>query len=208
MFNIPEFSKLLRTSEPVPMAVDPLGLGSVGSMELVSETPLMAGSWETSGGGETLNWDGSQGGGRSYYRQQVRSGITWEDDSISGSRFWGTVGEVLLAPGESYQRMKTEGGVGAPLRFAVAGMMLGGVALILYGAIFLIFQLIHDVNAEIYDTFPVGGYFITIGIGSGVILAATSLGTLLVVYLLKRRRDLRGDSEPERHHALRYRKTF
>ena len=63
-------------------------------------------------------------------------------------------------------------------------MMLGGVALILYGAIFLIFQLIHDVNAEIYDTFPVGGYFITIGIGSGVILAATSLGTLLVVYLL------------------------
>jgi hypothetical protein len=182
--NIPEFSKLVRASEPVPMAVDPLGLGSVGAMELLSEDPLMAGSWETSGGGKTLNWDGSQGGGRSYYRQQVRSGMPWEDDTISGYRFWSTVREVLLAPGEAYQRMKLEGGVGSPIGFAVSGMMLGGAALILYFMIFLIFQLRHDVNAGVYDSFPVNGYFTTIGIGSGVILAATSLGTLLVVYLL------------------------
>ena len=182
--DIPEFSKLVRASEPVPMAVDPLGLGSVGSMELTSEDPLMAGSWETSGGGETLNWDGSQGGGRSYYRQQVRSGMPWEDDTISSFRLWNTAREVLLAPGEAYQRMKLEGGVGSPLGFAVSGMMLGGAALILYGMIFLIFQLRHDVNAGIYDSFPVNGYFITIGKGCGMILAATSLGTLLVVYLL------------------------
>ena len=183
--EIPEFSKLVRASEPAPMSIDPLGLDSLGPTELDYEDPLMAGSWEAEGGENSLNWDGSGGSSGSYYHQKFRSGMPWEDDTFSGPRFWNTVRGVLFAPGETYQRMKIDGGVAAPLRFAVAGMMLGGAALILYGTIFMVVMAIYTSgNLEAGKQVEYGTMMIRIGIGSGAVLLTTSLGTLLLTYLL------------------------
>jgi hypothetical protein len=200
--EIPEYSKLVRASDPVPMSIDPLGLDNLGSMEMEYDDPLMAESWDSSLGttedGNPVNWDGTAsetvagtagswdrtGAGGSFGQQQARTGMPWENDSQAGSRFWATVRGVLFSPSTSFQRMKLEGGVKTPLQFSVAGMMLGGAAVILYGAVFFIFQLFHDVKAGHHESFPVGGYFMTIGIGGGLVLVATSLGTLVLVYLL------------------------
>jgi hypothetical protein len=199
--EIPEYSKLVRASDPVPMSIDPLGLDNLGSMELEYDDPLMAESWDSSLGttedGNPVNWDGTAAGtvaeagtagswdrtaaGGSFGQQQARTGMPWENDSQAGSKFWATVRGVLFSPGTSFQRMKLEGGVKTPLQFSVAGMMLGGAALILYGTVLMFSLAIYTSRSENVNY---GGVMAIIGIGSGVVLVATSLGTLVLVYLL------------------------
>ncbi len=200
--EIPEYSKLVRASDPVPMSIDPLGLDNLGSMDLEYEDPLMAGSWDASlGSGISSNWDGTASGtasgwestaagtsgGGSFGQQYGRTGMPWENDSQAGSKFWATARGVLFSPGRLFQQMKLEGGVGKPLQFSVAGMMLGGAALILYGAVFLFAMAIYTAqsgNLETGKQVSYGGVMAMIGIGSGLVLLATSLGTVLLVYLL------------------------
>ena len=200
--EIPEYSKLVRASDPVPMSIDPLGLDNLGSMDLEYEDPLMAGSWDASlGSGISSNWDGTASGtasgwestaagtsgGGSFGQQYGRTGMPWENDSQAGSKFWATARGVLFTPSRFFQQMKLEGGVGKPLQFSVAGMMLGGAALILYGAVFLVAIAIYTAqsgNLETGKQVSYGGVMAMIGIGSGLVLLATSLGTVLLVYLL------------------------
>ena len=203
--EIPEYSKLVRASDPAPMTVDPLGLDNLGSMDLEYEDPLLAGSWDASlgtmGSGTPSNWDGTTSGmasdwnstgagisgGSPFGQQYGRTGMPWENDSQAGSGFWATARGVLFSPSRLFQQMKLEGGVGKPLQFSVAGMMLGGAALILYGAVFLFAIALYTAqsgNLETGKQVSYGGVFARIGIGSGAVLLATSLGTVLLVYLL------------------------
>jgi len=203
--EIPEYSKLVRASDLVPMSIDPLGLDNLGSMDLEYEDPLMAGSWDASlgtmGSGISSNWDGTASGtagdwessgagtsdGSPFGQQYGRTGMPWENDSQASSGFWATARGVLFSPSRLFQQMKLEGGVGKPLQFSVAGMMLGGAALILYGAVFLFAMAIYTAqsgNLETGKQVSYGGVVAMIGIGSGAVLLATSLGTVLLVYLL------------------------
>ena len=112
--------------------------------------------------------------------------MPWEDESWNGSRFWGTARGVLLSPNDTFGRMKREGEVGPALRFAVAGMMLGGAALILQGIVFFVIMTIYKSgNLEAGEGgVDYGGLMKTMGLGTLAVIAATSLGTLALVFLL------------------------
>jgi transcription initiation factor IIE alpha subunit len=185
--DIPKYSKLVRVKDPTPMAINPLGIDTAVAVD--NEDPLMAGSWDASPGfaeaSPMVSWDGSRagtgGGGASQFQQRTRSGMPWEDESWNGSRFWGTARGVLLSPDDTFGRMKREGEVGPALRFAVAGMMLGGAALILYG---LVAMAIGVMGLEAGKKAEYGLLMKYMGLGTLAVIAATSLGTLALVFLL------------------------
>ena len=189
--DIPKYSKLVRIKNPTPVAANLLGVDTAVAVD--NEDPLMAGSWDSSPGfaeaSPMVNWDGSRagtgGGGASQFQQRTRSGMPWEDESWDGSRFWGTARGVLLSPDDTFGRMKREGEVGPALRFAVAGMMLGGAALILQGIVFFVIMTIYKSgNLEAGKEVDYGGLMKTMGLGTLAVIAATSLGTLALVFLL------------------------
>ena len=188
--DIPKYSKLVRVKNPTPVAANPLGVDTAVAVD--NEDPLMAGSWDSNTGfAETspmVNWDGSRagtGGGESQFQERTRSGMPWEDESWNGSRFWGTARGVLLSPDDTFGRMKREGEVGPALRFAVAGMMLGGAALILQGIVFFVILTIYKSgNLEAGKEVDYSGLMKPMGLGTLAVLAATSLGTLALVFLL------------------------
>jgi hypothetical protein len=63
-------------------------------------------------------------------RQQhgPRSGPPWEREGASPGSFFTTIKEILLGAPTAFSNMRLDGGLGAPLGFAVIGGLIGAVA--------------------------------------------------------------------------------
>ncbi|HVB38682.1 MAG TPA: hypothetical protein VND92_09105, partial [Vicinamibacterales bacterium] len=69
----------------------------------------------------------------------ARTGPPWEGPGPTGPRFIETAKAVLLAPTAMFQRMRRDGGMGAPLGFGVLGSTVGfAIALVMQLAISLL----------------------------------------------------------------------
>ncbi len=67
----------------------------------------------------------------------VRDGPDWERAGLPlVSRWFSTVSAVFTKPTETFQKLKLDGGLGAPLAFGVIGWTIGGIAAALYQTAF------------------------------------------------------------------------
>jgi phage FluMu protein Com len=74
-----------------------------------------------------------------------RKGLPW-DRGESGA-FFATLKKILFEPVEAYSRMRQDGGLGAPLGFAVLGSLLGAAATSAYQLIFGAIMIVIIMNA-------------------------------------------------------------
>ena len=68
----------------------------------------------------------------------ARSGLPWEHRQERGlvSAFIETLGMVLTKPDQAFRTMRTEGGIGEPLIYALIGACAGGIVSILFSLLF------------------------------------------------------------------------
>jgi len=78
-----------------------------------------------------------QGGMLPSGNESLRNGPAWEQRAELGffPAIWQTIKGVLLDPARTFETMKREGGLGAPLGFAVLLSSVGGIAAIFYSVV-------------------------------------------------------------------------
>ena len=69
-----------------------------------------------------------------------RNGPPWERDGASLNSFWATIKSMYSSPQLFFREMRREGGLSAPLLFAMAGAVAGGLATVCYQAGFQAFM--------------------------------------------------------------------
>jgi hypothetical protein len=188
VIDIPGFSKMMRDSNPAALLIEPSGNDLFEAID--NEDPLLAGSWDSSGApaqtkrriprstAHRSTLDGSRG--------QSRPGLPWENEQHVGSRLWDTVRGVLISPADTYSEMKREGALGKPIGFSLAGMMLGGLALAIYYTIFMFIVMMRKESAlaDTNELIDHSAFMKIIANRVGMIMAATSLGQLLLIVVL------------------------